>query len=256
MSSRVIFLLILVLACCGGMAAAQCDGIPLQDCDNQGVVIKTLPDQVLEDYRADPAFQYNQADPNNSSWWQAFVQWIMRTIGKIIDWIYSLLQSIFRPVADSLALSTSLVIKVVVYGAVVIIALVIIYMIMKGSFTAPTSAGKKTGPQFAITEEDLKSTDYDILITKAAEENQYRLAVRYMYLKLLQGLVKRKMIDWQAEKTNREYQYELPSGKAVEGFNRLTTVFEFIWYGEFFIDKHKFGKYQSEFNEFNRSSLR
>lgn len=100
-------------------------------------------------------------------------------------------------------------------------------------------------------EEDLSMTaDYDRLIDNAIKEKDYRLGVRYLYLKSLQKLSEKGVINFAVDKTNYQYVREL-NGKAYKNtFATLTLNYEYVWYGEFDIDQIIFIKLQTEFKQF------
>ena len=120
----------------------------------------------------------------------------------------------------------------------------------QGFFQRPSTKTKVT-----ILGEELKddagTKDYDRLISKAVSTNNYRLAVRYLYLKALQKLAAAGVIELAADKTNAVYLREL-SGKAYKNeFASLTLHYEYIWYGEFATDEAAYKKLESRFKQFN-----
>lgn len=80
----------------------------------------------------------------------------------------------------------------------------------------------------------------------------YRLVVRLLYLKTLKQLSDRELIHWLPEKTNQAYVLEIADQAKQQEFAQLTTQFEYIWYGEFFIDKNSFAPIQESFHQFNQ----
>ena len=100
-------------------------------------------------------------------------------------------------------------------------------------------------------EDDLSMTaDYDKLIDQSITSKNYRLAIRYLYLKSLQKLTEKGAIIFAVDKTNYQYVREL-SGKLYKNtFATLTLNYEYVWYGEFEIDQIIFFKLQTEFKQF------
>lgn len=82
-----------------------------------------------------------------------------------------------------------------------------------------------------IVEEDIAEMDMDQLIAQATAQRQWRLAVRYQYLKALQMMTDRQMIRWRPGKTNMDYYHELSGDSLRAAFLMATDDFENVWYG-------------------------
>ncbi len=98
----------------------------------------------------------------------------------------------------------------------------------------------------------LNGTDYDRLIGGALSDNNYRLAVRYLYLQSLQKLTAAGTINFAADKTNYQYLDELQGRPFKNDFAYLTRQYEYIWYGGFAIDGLLFSSLQNNFRQFNK----
>jgi len=102
-----------------------------------------------------------------------------------------------------------------------------------------------------LSEEEqlIKNEDLQMLIQKAIEQKNYRLAVRYYYLQLLQRLSDKQLIDWQQQKTNEDYISEIELNPLKEKFKWSTYLYDFIWYGNFDIDQAEFSRVEAAFSE-------
>ena len=92
------------------------------------------------------------------------------------------------------------------------------------------------------TEDTIYGIDFDAVISKALGREDYREAVRMVYLRTLKVLSDGGQIDWQPYKTPSQYVRELStssqlsSGAATANpavFRRLTTHFLRVRYGNF-----------------------
>lgn len=99
-------------------------------------------------------------------------------------------------------------------------------------------------------EEDLLDMNVNQLLQKATEQENYTLATRYQFIKTLQLLNDKQLIDFAADKTNRQYQYELPE-KWSAAFSSLLLNYEYIWFGKEPIDVQLYEKISSLHNNFN-----
>ncbi len=107
------------------------------------------------------------------------------------------------------------------------------------------------GLDFSEFTEDINTIDFDKMIEEAVKSGMYRRAVRLYYLKALKQLSDRSQILWEINKTNRDYLYELKSPQLRSGFEDITYVYEYVWYGNVEIDAEKFSKVRSTFNQFS-----
>jgi len=98
--------------------------------------------------------------------------------------------------------------------------------------------------------ENIHGINFDEGIENAVAQQNYRLAVRLMYLKCLKQLSDTGQIHWEINKTNSDYINELNDQQQRIAFNLLTRQFEYIWYGEFVIDAPVFKKVNTLFDDF------
>ena len=173
---------------------------------------------------------------NNSGWWTRFKQWLSDFIKNIFD-INS----------DAKASDvTDIAIKVFY----VVIFILVVFFIVKaiinkeGKWVFGKSSDKSIIPVTDI-ESNIYEADFKSLIASAERDNNYRLAVRYYYLLLLKNLSQAGIIEYDVEKTNSDYHYEINSEALKKEFSYTS-----IWYGEFDIDISQFQKAKTAFNQF------
>ncbi len=122
------------------------------------------------------------------------------------------------------------------YGVYAVLVAALIFAVLKLLQVDVTRAfGRAPRPaplSYDAGTEDLHALDLDALLREAEAARQYRLAVRLGYLRVLRQLSDRQLINWQPDKTNHDYLYELPPGPLPEAFRELTRQFEYVWYGE------------------------
>jgi hypothetical protein len=100
-----------------------------------------------------------------------------------------------------------------------------------------------------LTVENLHEMDFATLISQTKSAQDYRLALRYYYLWLLKKMAARNVIDWNWEKTNSDYYYEIRDNALRDDFKYLSYVYDYSWYGEFPIDEKSFGKAEAAFQK-------
>lgn len=102
-------------------------------------------------------------------------------------------------------------------------------------------------------EQDIKLADFDTLISNAVKENEYRKAVRMLYLEALKVLTINQWILWKPNKTNQDYLNELQLSPFKQAFSDLTLQFEYIWYGDFPVNEAVFQQTKNTFQDFKAS---
>ncbi len=100
-----------------------------------------------------------------------------------------------------------------------------------------------------LVDADMSAIDLSKLIEEAEKRQDFRLAIRFIYLKLLRTLDDKQLIHWKAEKTNSDFISELSVPNLKTDFVRVTRLYEYFWYGEFEIDSRE--AYLENKNAFN-----
>jgi Domain of unknown function (DUF4129) len=115
---------------------------------------------------------------------------------------------------------------------------------------------KKASRLESVTEQTLQEglinpdSDFDGLIGQATKAGNFRLAIRYHYLKALQLLASRNIIQPASDKTNYQYVREIKDAKCRNDFARITLSYEYVWYGEFPVDEFLYQRLKNDFTEF------
>jgi hypothetical protein len=98
--------------------------------------------------------------------------------------------------------------------------------------------------------EDIFHLHYNEEISKAIEDKNYRMAVRFLYLQTLKILSEAGKIDYRQGKTNAEYLQQLYNTVYYTDFFRLTRDFEYTWYGQFNLSEQGYEMMRKEFFTF------
>ncbi len=104
--------------------------------------------------------------------------------------------------------------------------------------------------------EELKTAHaYDRFIHEAEQKENYNQATRYWYLKTLKNLKDLEMIQYSPDKTNQEYISEMKESQNLDHFRELTRNYEYVWYGEFRLQKELYFKIKDSFFVFNEQLM-
>ncbi len=134
--------------------------------------------------------------------------------------------------------------------ALFIAGLVWLILRMKGGKLFKGESAKTS--LFTDITEEISTIDIDKLINEAVSKGDFKTAFRYCYLRSLQLMNDKKLIDWKPFKTNYDYYSEFKSERTKPLFKQLYLGFEYMWYGDGHITKEVFEDYKKEFDKFNQ----
>ncbi|MEM9681434.1 MAG: DUF4129 domain-containing protein [Bacteroidota bacterium] len=197
----------------------------------------------LKDKYSDDDFIYERTVEKSGIW------------ARFKQWLNDLIKDLFSLNSDARAANiTDLLLKIFY----VVIFLLVIYFIFKaimnkeGKWVLGKSSDKSIIPVTDV-ENNIHATDFRALIKTAEKGNNYRLAIRYYYLWLLKTLTNAEIIEYDAEKTNSDYYYEINKEAIKEEFSYTSYLYNYIWYGEFDINQEQFNKAKEAFTSFLNS---
>lgn len=213
--------------------------------DSSKVEIRYFNEGKLKVYRQDPAFLYDHVVPKDESLWARFWRWVWDVIRDIFG-------SSKAPEINS---PPSQLLKYLVIA--VFVGLVVFLIVKLTGIDLRIFSKKSKAVDVPYTEalDNIHEIDFSDEIDRSIANGNFRLAVRLFYLQTLKKLDDQQLIQWQPEKTNQVYVAELSDGKLRDAFNQLTVQFEYVWYGEFFIDRENFNQIKLLFDQFNRRAV-
>jgi hypothetical protein len=203
--------------------------------DSSVVITRAFSAEKMHAYKSNQDFQYNRYKEPPISFWDRFWGWFWGKIANLLSTKGGL--TIFQTVFILLAV---LVLGFFVYK--------LTGMNKAGLFKR--NAGDVSG--YSVADEDIHSINFEQAIADAIKNNNYRLAVRLLYLQSLKRLTDKNLINWQLNKTNIAYVQELQGSNYQSAFSNLTLQFENNWYGDMPIDNTEFNEVYEQFNQFNR----
>ncbi len=101
--------------------------------------------------------------------------------------------------------------------------------------------------------DDIFSINYAEEIDKAASAENYRLAVRLMFLRLLRNLSDAGIIQYKQDSTNLDFLTQLHGSPLFSDFSKLARSYEYSWYGYFQIDRAKYTQIKNAFENYELS---
>jgi hypothetical protein len=217
------------------IATIQTNGIQVDNSAIKPVVF----DKNFKKKYTDQAFVYEYKIAESNSW-ERFKEWLSDFFSRLFN--IASHESSSNMVDWTL---TILAIGIVLY---------VIYMITKALMNKEGQwiFGKNSDKSiinYAEIEKNIHLVDFEKLIKGALEKDEKRLSIRYYYLWLLKKMAEKHIIEWDIEKTNSDYQYEIKNEVQRQAFAYHSYLYNYIWYGEFELDQDTFSKAKNTFEK-------
>lgn len=197
--------------------------------DSSRIEVRQMDADVLTTLKADPDMDYGRG-PSAISLWERFKRWLNRLISSILGAAFS-------------ANWFNILVIILSVLALIYVILRLLKVNVNMFYT-----GKQAAVPHGVLDEDIHTMDFDKLIQEALQRNEYRLAIRLLFLKSLKLLADKHHILWQPGKTNHDYLNELSAQHLKTGFNELNFYFEYAWYGNFTINEALYKKVDALYN--------
>ncbi|MCB0443074.1 MAG: DUF4129 domain-containing protein [Flavobacterium sp.] len=207
----------------------------------------TIENRVFEenfkDNYQDNDYIYEQAI-KESNWWDRFKQWLA-----------DFFKNLFNLSSDTVS---GKMVDILIKSLAVILIVFVIYLIVKsimngeGQWIFGKSSDKKV-IHYEDIEKNLHLVDFEKLIKETLNSGENRLSIRYYYLWLLKKMANQNIIEWDIEKTNSDYLYEIKDLNFKSDFEYVSYLYNYIWYGEFELDETTFEKAKNAFEKIIKS---
>jgi hypothetical protein len=188
-------------------------------------VDRRLPDRAaIERFRDDEDFQYGSTFKESESL-------LGRVLRSISEWLQARLGEE----------GTETFMDVLTYAIVAFSVILVVMKLMGAEIGLLFFRRRRNADESRDGDEgDVRTIDYDARIAAAVAAGDLRLAVRLHYLRLLRDLDESDAIEWKQSKTDSDYARELVGRPQHDGFERAALLFEYVWYGDFPIDRESY----------------
>lgn len=202
--------------------------------DSSKIQERSINTEALQKIRENEDFQYDRYKEPPRSIWDRFWSWVWYKIDQLMS---------TKPG------------KITVWTVIILLAVAaIVFFVMKvmGMNKAGLFARESDSAiQYNLSSDDINQISFEQAIEQAILQGNFRLALRLLYLQSLKKLSDKGYIDWQINKTNSDYIFEVLNKPWHPLFKSLTRKFEYTWYGEMNIGKDDFENLQLQFQQFN-----
>ncbi|MCW5517519.1 DUF4129 domain-containing protein [Muriicola sp. Z0-33] len=209
------------------------DTLQLKEDTDQAIDLRTFDEQLSQKYQGEE-FNYDVRDGEAQNLIERFLQWFFQTLSENFGIDIS-------PEA----------MKILEYIIYILMGGLVIYLLMRFLVGEHVSSIFKKGPSDIIdinlSEEHIEHLDLNALLSNAVKAKDFRLAIRYQYLRTLKTLSQKSIIDWHYEKTNSDYLREINTPAIKTLFKEVSYLYDYIWYGEQPIDEKIYGLAENRF---------
>jgi len=206
--------------------------------DSSAITLRRVPAERMRRYLDDDAFQYDGQVRNPETFF-----------GRVRRWIWDLLESLFPD-------GTAGTFWKWVGWITMAVALVVLVMNLSGVRGIFFRKSERNVSDFTEIEENIDAMDFTALLDEAIASRNYKRGVRLLYLRSLKELADRELISFRRDKTNQDYIAELRGADLHEGFRHVTTLFEYVWYGDVPVNESIFNNVRERFTDFSSNLLR
>lgn len=203
--------------------------------DSSFVTVKIISKDTINKYRSQDAFQYSTKDKART---KSFFE-------RLWDWLWEKYYDLMGQEAGN-TLITILLWTFAILGVVYFI----LRIIGMDAFAFFQKKNKDGGLSYEVLDENVHTINFNEAIETAVNQRNYRLAVRLLYLQTLKKLTDKNYINWQPNKSNRQYVHELANTSLTTSFGSLTTEFEYVWYGEMQLSPQEYDIISNHFKQF------
>lgn len=210
--------------------------------DTTHIEVKHFNAQHIRDYKKQSDFNYKETTQKPSIVERIF-NWFKKIVHRFLIWLFGVEK------ATGILKTTFLILPYLILALCLFVLTKFFIKINVKQLTDGTLSNSKNVQVF---DEDslLKFENLDQLINKAVADGNFRLAIRFEYLKILKQLSAKNLIDWQAHKTNDDYCNELLNNDLKPVFKQSTLMFDYVWYGSFLVNDAHYKSIKSIFDDF------
>lgn len=214
-------------------------GLPAHASSTEGDVPAEVRDVAFDttavgQLQADAAYDYDRNLQVKELLWDRFKQWLGDQLRKLLG------TRVGSVVMDNLE-------YILLVAALIVLAIFLRRRIFSGVF----QGSPHTGRLVRELDEDPSTLDLDALLAEAEQQEDWRGALRFHYLKMLRHLVDEGHIVWEPGNTDRDYLRQLKDPDERSRFGELSFLFRWAWFGDAPMDAVRYRRLAPDFIAFH-----
>lgn len=180
--------------------------------------------EALAQVRDDPAFDYSREYAQSGSFLTLVLAYIFQKVASFFEF-------------TGIGWLGPWVFRIVVLLAI----LFLIYFILRNRYGPIFTRDSNSYIPSGVVATGGEKVDYESLIRESVANSEYKMAIRYLFLKSLNSLNDQGKLEIKHWKAPYDYLKELP-GEKKPFFRELAELFEVTWYGEYSADEAVYHK--------------
>jgi len=201
--------------------------------DSTIIELRTFDESRMQTLLADGRYVYDRRPPVTIGWWENFKR-------RFWNYLIDILSGPDNPILRD----------ILFYGFLIAVFGFAFYKLSDGNIGSLWKTTRPSTFEFSEDNAHIDELDLDALLEEAIRQQNFRRAVRLLYLKALRLLSDKALISWQPFKTNTDYIDELSDLPFRDHFINLTRLFDHIYYGDFHISQVYFQQIKGQFEAF------
>lgn len=183
--------------------------------------------------RTDPALDYDRSLRVQELLWERLMRWLQHGLRKVFG-----------------TGAGTFIFRHLDIGILAAAAIFLAFFLRKRLFHRAFAPEARPARQVHELPEDPSGLDLDALLAGAEQQQDWRGALRWHYLKALRKLVDEGRIRWQPKSTDRDYLHQLGDPGQRAAFGELSFLFHWAWYGDAPIDAPRYRSLVARFIAF------
>lgn len=236
----ILFFCLLIAAFANG----QSDSTSIIKYDSGPLSVQEITESDLQNYRDNPDFDY-EIVITEYLWWEDFKTWLVNLFLQFFEWLFGVEKAVGY---------FAIFLRLIPYVLLGILIFILVKFFLNINANA-LKHSQRNKALVSLSEEEhiIKNEDIQQLIQQAIKDKNYRMAIRYYYLFMLQLMSEKGIITWELQKTNEDYLNEIQKQELKGRFQIITHLYDYIWYGSFNIDEAKYKRAVTTFSSLQKS---
>lgn len=130
--------------------------------------------------------------------------------------------------------------KIIFFSLIIGLLAFVVYKLISASWTNKQTGIKEPSISLETIGDELEHADLERVLQQMLNEKNYKAAVRILYLLVIKELWNKQFINWKKDKTNFDYLSEMRANEKFAQFNRLTFLYELVWYGDRALNENEY----------------